>query len=189
MDGREIRYVPWHEIYDEFERRLVGMIRQAEVMRDKFAFSWRPDPVLVGCVTLGLNADGHYKEFMGANYTVTPTPRPMPADYPKPCGERESDTACRKEGYRPVGCTIFTDHNQTDDITGKIEELFTSCHTCVSDVFRDYGYFTPVVTARRRRPGDLPELGNHPEFVMLRRTVLELRAFHKIPQYKGFIAY
>lgn len=107
--------------------RLLSLAREAEAK----GHNWRPGkPVKIGCAVLGYGQGDFDPESMGWNNTLRPLTDAEKRRF-KPCAEKAGVINCLGHMLMPVGLVISTQHNQPDDDTGLLLDVFTCCSNCV----------------------------------------------------------
>lgn len=106
--------------------RLLSLAREAESK----GHNWRPEkPVKIGCAVLGYSQGDLDLESVGWNNTPRPLTDAEKRRF-KPCAEKAGIIHCLSRMLMPVGLVISTQHNQPDDDTGLLLDVFTCCSNC-----------------------------------------------------------
>ena len=106
--------------------RLLSLAREAESK----GHNWRPEkPVKIGCAVLGYSQGDFDLESVGWNNTPRPLTDAEKRRF-KPCAEKAGIIHCLSRMLMPVGLVISTQHNQPDDDTGLLLDVFTCCSNC-----------------------------------------------------------
>ncbi len=111
----------------EHRQHLLVVAQQAQLN----GHNWRPEkPVQIGCAVLGYAGGVFDSSSMGWNNTPRPLSDAEKRRF-KPCAEKAGIINCLGHMLMPVGLVISTQHNQPDDDTGLLLDVFTCCSNCV----------------------------------------------------------
>lgn len=121
--AQEAREKAW----TEHKQHLRVVAQQAQLN----GYNWRPEkPVQIGCAVLGYAGGVFDSSSMGWNNTPRPLSDAEKRQF-KPCAEKAGIIDCLCRMFMPVGLVISTRHNQPDDDTGLLLDIFTCCSNCV----------------------------------------------------------